>query len=174
VPTYNDSRYTYNQATPSLQYNGRLIAPALTGNQDPATADLGNVDQSHKTLLGNQPASLDIRYEEPGVLYNEPVYSYEFREAGFLTYRLHALRTLLGNQPAPSGTLAWKFSPYIWALYRTSVTDRVAGTQYNARVNTQDTEIRYRPDVSEEHDDSNQEIVYREHPPRPYTKVDTE
>jgi hypothetical protein len=171
MPTYNDSRYTYDSSAPSLQYNGRLIAPALTGNQAAPTAGLTDLDHYHQTLLGNQPAIIDVHYNEPGITYNEPVYTYEFKEAGFISFHLNAFRTLLGNQPYPTGEFSWRWAPYIWALYQTSITGRVAGTQYNARVATQDTEVRYRPEVSEEHDDPNQEIVYREHAPRPYTKL---
>lgn len=168
MPVYNDSRYAYNNA--GLRYSGALIASPLSGDQAAASAGLTDLKFHPVDLIGNQPAAIDYHYEEPGVAYDEPVYLYDFKEAGAITTHLNAFRTLLGSQYSGAGDLGWRWLEYVWPHYRTSVTDRAESTQYNARVATQDTEIRYRPDVGDEHDDPDEEIVYRDRSPRTYTK----
>jgi hypothetical protein len=163
----------------------------ITGIQDPSTGALSRRATLHirltgaapsgtgtliyglyyrRTITGFQPMTFTIRYEEPGVTYNQGGLFYEYIDPGYLFYTHATKRALSGLQGGLSGTLSWVWNPYIWAEYQTFVYDRPEYTLYLS-VETDDAEVRYAPDISVEHEDDHVEIVYIDPAPIVHRRV---
>jgi hypothetical protein len=153
------------------QLTRKVTYRRVVAGTQPVVPGAGQLDHHrcyYVHLTGFQPSAPTITYEQAGVLYDDPRYTYEVNEAGQLRWRVFFKRVLQGLQPwGDEAGVHWFWNPYIWAQYQSYVD--TAPVLYIAHIDTEYDDVRYDLDEQALHA-SAPEVAYVFKGPRLYTR----